>query len=137
MADLILTASSVIAQAGATIDEGIAGESVSQGQALYQDASDSNSLKGAQHDDTQASAEFKGIALNAAADGQPVKYVSKGPVSLGAVLTAGAVYAVGAAPGGIAPVADPGTADYMTVIGVATSASVLNVDPIISGVQLA
>jgi hypothetical protein len=137
MADLTITAASVVKGATATVQEGTAGAAITAGMSLYKDSSDSDSLKGAQHDGTEAEAEFVGIALNDAADGQPVKYVSKGPTTLGSVLTAGVTYVVGAGAGGIAPDADVGSTDYKTVIGVALSATSLQVNPIVSGVALA
>ena len=137
MADLTITAANVIAATGAAISSGIAGEAITAGQALYKDAADSNKLKGAQHDSTEAIAECVGIALNSAADDQPVSYITRGTLALGSILTAGVTYVVGAGAGGIAPDADVGSSDYKTVLGVALSASNLAVNINVSGVALA
>jgi hypothetical protein len=137
MADLTITAANIIAATGAAISEGTAGETITAGMALYKDAADSNSLKGAQHDGTEAQAECVGIALNGAADGQPVSYITRGTLAMGSILTAGVTYVVGAGAGGIAPDADVGSTDYKTVLGVALSASNLAVNLNVSGVALA
>lgn len=137
MVDLVVTAANVVAGVGASIKTGTAGAAISAGEALYEDATDSNSLKGAQHDGTAEEAAFVGIALNDAAVGQPVQYITSGPLTMGAILTAAQVYVVGAAPGGIAPIADLGTGDYTSIVGVATSGTVLELKPYVSGVAAA
>lgn len=125
MADLSVTASSVVPQAGATIKSGTAGEAISAGELVYLntttntiDLADANAL---------ASAAVVGIAVCSAATGQPVSFVSAGPVALGSILTAGAVYVLSSTAGGLAPVADLSSTEYTSIIGVASSATVLNV----------
>lgn len=128
MADLTVTASSVSASASATVvRSGTAGATITAGQPLYSDGSDSNELKPAQA--TSAKSNCVGIALNGATDGQPVAYCSKDSgFTPGATLVVGTVYAVSATAGGIAPVADLTTGDYACVLGVAKTTSVLNLD---------
>jgi len=72
-----------------------------------------------------------------AAAGQPGTYQISGVIDLGATLTRGEVYAVGAAAGGIAPVADPTTGDFMTVLGVAITTANLKIGINQSGVASA
>jgi hypothetical protein len=128
MADLTITAASVIAGSGAKIVSGTAGASITAGQVVYKDTSDSDKLKLADNDSATAAVRSPvGIALHAAASGQPLSYVSRGPVTIGATIAAGGVYSVSSTPGGICPVADIATGDYNTVLGVATSTTVLDV----------
>jgi hypothetical protein len=78
-----------------------------------------------------------GIALHASSSGQPLTIHTAGPITIGATVTAGVAYYLSATPGGVAPVADLATGDYPVILGIATSASVLNVDIQEAGVALA
>ena len=125
MADLTITAANVVPQAGSTIKSATAGVAIAAGQPIYintttnqAELADANAL---------ASAEVAGIAVNSAAAGQPVSYVSNGPVALGSVLTTGAVYVLSSTAGGLAPVADLSSTEYTSILGVASSATVLAV----------
>lgn len=127
MADLSITAASVIAGSGAKKITGTAGEAISAGQAVYLDSSD-NEYKLADNDSATAAVRSPvGIALHASADGQPLTILSRGPITIGATLAAGGVYSLSSTAGGICPVADIATGDYNTVLGVATSTTVLDV----------
>ncbi|KKK74168.1 hypothetical protein LCGC14_2886510, partial [marine sediment metagenome] len=57
-----------------------------------------------------------------------------GDVDMGAILSVGQTYIVGAGPGGIAPEADAIGGDFVTVIGVATTANLLKLGILQSGV---
>lgn len=137
MADLTITATSVLAGGGATITEGVAGAAITAGQVLYHDA-DAGTWKLADCDiaSPAAARSPKGIALNGAAVGQPLKILTKGPITIGATLTAGVAYYLSGTAGGICPVADLATGDYPTIIGIATSTTVLDVLFHESGVAL-
>lgn len=140
MADLSITAASVLAGTGATTRRGQAGETITAGQAVYLDTGDSQ-WKLADSDSATAAVRGEGsaglgIALNGASDGQPITVLTEGPITIGATLTAGVAYYLSDAPGGICPVGDLATGDYPAVIGIATSTTVLNVDPNASGVAL-
>jgi hypothetical protein len=78
MADLTVTAASVLWTSGSKIS-GIAGASVTAGQALYLDSTTST-LKLAQADGTTAEAAAVGIALHAAGTGQPLVYADQGSI---------------------------------------------------------
>jgi hypothetical protein len=80
----------------------------------------------------QAGANNVGIALATAdAVGARVSIASDGCiVSYGAVLTAGLIYIVGDTAGSVYPSADAGTADKVTVIGLAISTSQLKIQRI-------
>ena len=77
-----------------------------------------------------------GIALNGAADGQPLVVLEDGPITIGATMTAGVAYYLSPNAGGIAPVADVLTGDHTVIIGMATSTTVLDVNIQESGVAI-
>lgn len=122
MADLSITPANV--EPGTTptpnIGEATAGVAIDAGEALYLDPTDNNQAALADAD-ASATARAKGVAITTSAAGQPVKYVRSGELILGAgVTTEGVVYVVSTTAGGIAPVADLGSGDFVTVIGVGT-----------------
>lgn len=137
MADLSLTASAIVAASGANLKRGTAGATITAGQIVYLDASDSK-YKLADADNLPAAgvtAVF--MALNGASDNQPISVLQGGDVTMGSVLTAGTAYYLSPNPGGIAPLADVQSGDDVIVLGVAKSATVLLFKPIIPDVTLA
>lgn len=137
MVDISITASQVQPGSNVATKSGIAGGTITAGMPVYLDSSD-NQLKPADADNSEATAAVVGIALHGASDGQPLEYQSVGNVTLGAgaSLTVGEIYVLSGTAGGIAPEGDLATSDYVTVLGVATSASVLKLGIIVSGVQV-
>jgi len=136
MSDLTITAASVAAASGASVEHGVAAEAVTAGKVAYKDATtgayglaDSNSA-------TAGVRVPVGIFLHAAATGQPVAVATKGPVTIGATLTAGTIYTLSETAGGIQPAADLGSGEYTSVLGMATSTTVLNLKIQSSGVAL-
>ncbi len=128
MTDLTITAASVLAGANASRKDGIAGEAIAAGRAVYQAAA---SKKWMLADSNSATAEARratGIALNGAALNQPVSVQTAGDVTIGATLTPGTAYYLSDTPGGICPVADIGSGEYVCLIGLAKSATVLAID---------
>lgn len=122
MADLSVTAASVVPGTGASIINGILGETVTAGQALYLKASDGRLWK-SQADGTLAEATCVGVAINGGAAGQSVGYVANGPMTIGATTSKATTYVVSAAAGGIAPQADLVSTNYISVVGWATDAA--------------
>ena len=136
MVDLTITAANVVAGSGARIARGTAGASVAAGQVVYLDAA-AGTYKLADNDSATAALRSPvGIALHAASSGQPLAVLTKGPITIGATMTAGVAYYLSGTPGGICPVADLATGDYPTVLGIATSTTVLEVNIQESGVAL-
>lgn len=126
MSELVQTAGSVIGTG--TIKRGTAGATITAGMPVYRDADDGRALKACQGD-AAGTANCDGIALNGAADGQPLAYQTTGPINLGATLTVGETYVVSDATAGkIRPIGDLGTGDYVTIVGVATTTSNLALD---------
>ena len=126
MADVSVTAASVVKTTTTLISEGIAGGTVTAGQPVYSDSTDSNKLKAADAD-VQATSVAVGIALHGAASGQPLKYATSGNLTFNSCFTVGAIYVVSTTTGGIAPDTDLASGDYVTILGIATSATNLNI----------
>ncbi len=135
MADLTITAASVLADSSATTRNGSAGATITAGQAVYLDSA-TGTYKLADSNGAAAMRSPVGIALNGAAAGQPLAIAMSGPVTIGATMTAGVAYYLSDTPGGICPVADVGSGEYSTVLGFATSTTVLALKIQESGVAL-
>lgn len=119
MADLTITAADVVNTSGA-IQSGTAGETITAGMAVYVKAADSRLWK-AQCDGTAAEATAVGIALHAALAGQPLAYAGNGSVIDIGATTSKTIYVVSATAGGVAPVADLVTGNYISRLGHATA----------------
>jgi hypothetical protein len=127
MTDLSITAASVVAGDGAK-KEGIAGEALAAGKAVYLSSTTHKWMLADSNSATAEAREAIGIALNGAALNQPVEVQTKGPITIGATLTAGTAYYLSDTPGGICPLADVGTGEYVCLLGLAASTSVLDLD---------
>jgi len=134
MADIVITAANVQPRGGKTTD-GVAGATLTAGQIVYLDEV-AGTYKLADSNGAAALRSPDGITLNSASAGQPIKVHKSGPIVIGGALTAGAAYYLSDTPGGLCPVADVGTGEYATIIGIATSTTVLDVDIQESGVAL-
>jgi hypothetical protein len=138
VADIVITAANVVAGASAQTKTGIAGAAIAAGDIVYLDSTTTGKWQLADSDAATAEARGQtsniGVALNSAALNQPVIVQVSGPVTVGAVLTAGTAYYLSDTPGKLCPVADDVAGDYYTLIGLAASTSVLNIDVQYSGV---
>jgi hypothetical protein len=86
MADISITAASVVPSTNAVKRTGTAGATITAGQLVYKDASDSNKIKLADND-ASAAATVVGIALNGASSGQPITYAETDPeLTIGATV---------------------------------------------------
>lgn len=138
MVDLVITAANVVAGANATKRRGTAGATITAGQAVYLDQSSTGKWLLADGDEDTAAergGQIVGIALNGAADGQPIEVQTKGLITIGATLTAGTTYYLSDTPGGICPLADLASGDYYVIVGIATTAAILDVNFQYSGVS--
>ena len=137
MADLSSTAASV----GLICDSGSerkvqVGEAVTQGQPLYLNATDGKHYQ-CDADDTAAKAEAVGIALTpAGADGYTVMARYESTLNLGATLVVGETYVLSGTKGGICPIGDLATGDWVTHLGIAITTAHLKMGIKISGVQV-
>ena len=121
MADITVTATSVV-PISASIQSGIAGETITAGQSLYIKAADGKLWK-AQCDGTAEEATCVGVAMNGAAVNQPVAYVADGSVNIGGTTSKATTYVVSATAGGIAPQADLVATNRISYVGYATDAT--------------
>lgn len=136
MADLVITAANVVSGSGALVAHGTAGASVTAGQVVYLDEA-AGTYKLADNNSVTATVrEPDGFALHASATGQPLAVHTRGPLTMGATLTPGVAYYLSDTPGGIGPVADLASGEYPTILGIATSTTVLNVKIQSAGVAL-
>lgn len=136
MADVAVTAASCVAGTAARISHGIAGATITAGQVVYLDSATS---KYGLADSNSATAGVRvpvGISLNGAAASQPLAVLTSGPVTIGGTLVAGTTYALSETPGGLQPVADLASGEYPSIIGMATSTTVLSVKIQSAGVAL-
>lgn len=136
MADIVITPGSVIAGSNAAVVHGTAGATITAGQVVYQAATDKK-WKLADNDSVTAEVrQAQGVALNSASDGQPVAVQKSGDITIGGTLTAGVSYYLSATPGGIAPYADIASGDYVCLLGMSKSTTVLALDISYTGVAL-
>jgi hypothetical protein len=94
---------------------------------VYQDPADSKHKLADCNAGTAPPRAPNGIALHGSLANQPLTIHQEGPITIGAALTPGATYYLSATPGGICPYADLVAGCFPTIIGVALSASVLDV----------
>lgn len=127
MADLVITAANVIAGDNADIEYGRAGAAITAGMAVYLNETTRKYPVADNNSATASARRARGIALNGAADGQPLAIIKGGPLTIGATLTPGTAYYLGES-GAICPASDLGAGEYVCLLGIAASASVLNVD---------
>ena len=136
MADISITAASVLASSAATIIRQYNfGATVTTGQAVYLDSSaltwkliDSNAAVTGNE-----LATLKGIALVSGASGQPADVCVKDTsFSLGGTLTNGSTVYSSTTAGGVTHDV-PASGAYPTVLGVAKSTTTMNLNPTSSG----
>lgn len=132
MADLVVVAANVKPGSDAVTKRGIAGEAISAGESIF--IATDGELELCEKDQAVADAACVGVALNDAAALQPVEYARSGTVDMGAILAIGQTYIVGAGPGALAPEADAAAGEFTTVVGIATTANLLKLGILQSGV---
>jgi hypothetical protein len=134
MADISITATAVVPVSGYGFVDMVAGEAVARGKPVYTKAADGLAYL-ASCETTSALATVTGIALNDGAANQPVRIMTSGNVAYGSVFTVGMIYVLSAS-GAIAPHSDLASSDYVSVLGVATTATNLRLAIINSGVEV-
>jgi hypothetical protein len=135
MSDLVITAANVALVSGQR-KTGTAGATITAGQVVYLDSA-TNTYKLADNNSGTAAARSPvGIALHGSLSGQPLTVQLAGTITIGATLTAGTAYYLSSNAGGICPVADLTTGMYPTILGIATSTTVLKIGIEESGVAL-
>jgi hypothetical protein len=121
--------------AGARSVPGVANATVAQGQVVYRNSSRKMALAQA---NAALTAEVVGIMQQSATANAPVDVQTDGIVSGLSGLTAGVFYVLSdSVAGGIMPIADLTTGDYVTLIGYALSATELQLLIEITGLAAA
>lgn len=134
MADIIVTAANVGLGSDQTVYvQKQAGEAITQGQSLFMRSGKAYLA------DASVSTEnvVAGVAMSAASTDGYFIMATEGLVNLGATLVVGTIYVLSDTPGGIGPIADAGSGDYISIIGVATTTSLCDLQINNSGVAIA
>lgn len=127
MADIAITAANVVAGSGSTRVAGSAGETIAAGKWVYLEPTSKKYMLADSNSATAAARKAVGLALNSASLNQPINVLTGGPVTVGGTLTAGLAYYLSDTPGGMCPIADVGAGEYVCLLGLAASTTVLNV----------
>lgn len=128
MADLTITSAVPVAGSELVYGDGIAGATFAPGLLAYRDATDGYKLKLA-ITSSQAAAEVVGMALHISVSGQPLRILRGGEVTLGTTLAVGQVYCLsGGSTGLLCPVTDVDSGEYVTIVGVASTTTVLKLN---------
>lgn len=128
MADLTITAANVVAGENSTQKQRSAGETITAGKAVYLSSATKKYMLADSNSGTAEARKATGIALNGASLNQPITVHEFGDLTLGATLTPGTAYYLSDTPGGICPLADVGSGEYVCQLGIAKSATVLAVN---------
>ena len=124
MADLVITATNVVAGEGAEIVNGAFGATVTAGQLVYRDEADGDKFKLYDADSATAAArELFGVALNSGSTNQRASIQRGGTISIGATVAVGRIYVGSDTPGGIAPSVDLDAGDFVSIVGIGISVS--------------
>lgn len=107
--------------------EGIAGETILAGQAVYENLSDGRIYLASCANVT--SATKVGHALNGAGVGQPVKVHYRGGLESTATIVKGTAYFLSATPGSICPFADLVSGNFVVYMGKGDASSMFGVNP--------
>lgn len=126
MANLTITAASVVAGSNAFVQSGSFGEAVTAGQVVYKSSTTNKWLLADSNSVTPEARHAIGIALNGGSIDQPVTVQTSGKITVGATLTAGTDYYLSDTPGAICPRADVGSGEYVCLLGLAESTTVLD-----------
>lgn len=135
MADLTVTAANCVPGTDARFENGFAGETITAGMAVYK-ASTGLWMKADSNSATALARQATGIAMCGSSASQPITVQKSGSLTLGATMTAGVAYYLSDTAGGICPYADVGSGEYVDLIGVATSTTVLQLGFNYSAVSL-
>lgn len=134
MADAVISSSLVQPSPAAPYETGIAAVQITAGQGVYRDGADRDRVKLAVAT-ALASANARGIATCNASSGQPVRWQTFENLNLGGGVSVGTVYGVSTNAGGIAPITDVTTGNYITTFGVGATTNIIALQVHRSGVQ--
>lgn len=134
MADIIYQTADFEVGAGATtLAVSVGEDGIGAGQPVYKDATAANRIKKADAD-AQASAACVGLMCGVGYIGQPGVIVTAGEVTFNnAPFTVGQTYVVSTTAGGIAPISDLSSGDFTTILGVARTTAILDLNIVVGG----
>ncbi len=135
MADISITAGSVLKSVSGSFLRAISATTITAGQFVYQLANGSIGL--ADSNGTAPANTVAGVALNGASVGQPIDYVDSDPsLTSGGTLTSGNVIYLSDTPGGMtATYADIASGSTVIILGVVNTDGTLNFNPTTGGVK--
>ena len=135
MAAISITAANVLKSSTGQVSVGTAGATITAGQSVYIDTSDSNKIKLADANGTAPANTFAGIALNAASSGQPVSYCTNDTsgFTIGATVVAGDTIWLSQTPGGLTKTIGDLSGGIAIVVGVMLTTTTLNLTPVVGG----
>jgi hypothetical protein len=135
LSDLSITAANVVPCAGNNVNNQFtASVAITQGETVYLVAGSPSQWALAKSSGTATLAQCQGVALNSASAGQPLTVQTSGPITIGATVVVGGLYILSATAGLICPFADIATTNFVTLLGVASSATVIQLAPNPTGV---
>lgn len=135
MAAISITAASVLKSSTGQVSVGTSGATITAGQSVYIDTSDSNKIKLADANGTAPANTFAGIALNAASSGQPVTYCTNDTAgfTIGATVVAGDTIWLSQTPGGLTKTIGDLSVGLAIVVGVMLTTTTMNLTPVVGG----
>ena len=139
MAALTITVANVatVAGTGENYGEGTASGTLTAGMPVYIDTANSNVIKACDANASLLASTIAGITLHGALTGQPIKYQKSGNITIGATVAVGTTYVAGATTAGdINPTTDLATGWYVSHVGIAISATVIQLRINNSGVAV-
>ena len=128
MANIAIVAANVVAGSNSVSEGGVSGEAITAGQAVYRNEDTGKYMLADSNSTTSAARKARGIALNSVAANQPISVHRSGDLVVGAVLTPGTAYYLSDTPGAVCPLADVGAGEYVCLLGLAKSTTVLAID---------
>lgn len=135
MADFTITASSVLRSAAGAFDDGTAGETITAGQPVYRDASDSGKIKVADAN-VAAKVQVIGISEHAALTGQPIRFCTADTdFALGTTIAAGVGVWLSATAGLLCLETDLSSGCYGVFIGVGVGSNKIKLRPCVGGAR--
>lgn len=136
MAAITITPANVAQSTSAVVETGIAGAAIDAGMVVYKLATTGTffvaECDDAAHDDAY------GIALNKAqAAGQPVTVQVRGDITIGGTVAVGTLYCLGSAVAtNVVPVTDLVATNYVTLLGIGISATVIRMNLLTTSVAV-
>lgn len=135
MAEYVVTPANVLASGQAQTSTGIAGASITAGQALCQDVD--GTLKLYDANGAAPLNAMRGIALHASLPGQPIVYARSDPDFQPGFAIAGVgdtIIGSATTPGSLCPESDKASGWFITNVGIATSTTKMKLSILAAGV---